>query len=288
MAILVQDKDQLSPPGGPYTVGHAWLINGVGAGAWAGHDGEIAIATSTAGDWIFIYPTRGWTVFVVDEGIEYTQKNISAPYLWEGGLEPLFKFGTAADHALLSAVRGIELVGATTVWDDERVPLSVARPGAGIRSPGYQQYKTNGAGSQGVYAFHFDPAQEEEVFFSIQLPHGYKEGSSITPHVHWAPKDNTTGTVIWGLEYHWQSMDGVFGNTTIIEVTETLLVGSQDKHIYTAFAPIVGTGQKISSILNCRLYRKAATDTYNADAVCFEFDVHYERNTMGSQEELVK
>ena len=70
----------------------------------------------------------------------------------------------------------------TTVWDDYRID-PVAR-NTGAKAP------TFGAFRDGLYAYQFDDAQaasEKEVFFDVQMPHDWKQGTSVYPHVHWAP-----------------------------------------------------------------------------------------------------
>ena len=54
-------------------------------------------------------------------------------------------------------------------------------------------------------------------------------------------------------------------------------------------AGIDGTGHTISSILICRIKRVAAqTDNYASGIAILDFDIHYEIDTIGSRQELVK
>lgn len=175
------------------------------------------------------------------------------------------------------------------VWDDIRVPISSAKR-LGLTDPDWVKFKDDGAGSVGVYALAFDNVRDEEVFFSVQMPHSYKEGSDIDPHVHWAPSSGAAGDVIWALEYVWaDETTGVFGNTTIITIT-TATAEVSHKHQRAEFAYISGTGKKISSMLMCRLYRFAtsASDDYAADVFLLEFDFHFRLDTAGSRREVVK
>lgn len=193
---------------------------------------------------------------------------------------------------------GVYLNGSSTMWDDLRVPaLSVRVPATG--NPGFAQFKDNGAASQGVFLYWFDPASEQEVYFVAQMPHSWKEGSDIEAHVHWVPADTAPGAgtdVCWGLEYTWANINGTFGNTTIIYgdeqtngATETITV---DKHYMTEIGTITGSGHTLSSMLVCRLFRDATgnggTDDYDDDAGMLEVDFHYEVDSFGSKEEYVK
>jgi len=80
----ILDADLLTPPGAP-TTGDRYLINGVGAGAWAGQDNAIAEWNGTA--WIFTAPLTGMRVGADDEpnvafylygGVSWTAKLLEA------------------------------------------------------------------------------------------------------------------------------------------------------------------------------------------------------------------
>lgn len=86
------------------------------------------------------------------------------------------------------------------VWDDLRVPVESTGKGS-TRAPGFAKFLDDGSGSQGVWVQWFDDATEEELYFTVQLPHSYKVGSDIQPHIHWVTKHDNTGDVVWGLEY---------------------------------------------------------------------------------------
>jgi len=205
--------------------------------------------------------------------------------------------GDGTNDVDISSV-GIYLEGTATMWDDLRISSNAFKLGTS-NDPGFSVFKTNGSGSQGVFLYWFDPASEEEIYFVAQMPHTWDEGTNIEPHVHWVPADTAAGAgtdVCWGLEYTWQNINGTFGNTTIIYAdeqtngaTETLTDG---KHYITEFSAIDATGKTMSSMLICRLFRDAdsvgGTDDYDDDAGLLEVDFHYQVNSLGSKEELVK
>lgn len=62
--FVVKDRDLSSPPGSP-TAGDAYLVASSATGAWAGHDGKIAMYTE--GGWIFASTRPGIAVYVLDE-----------------------------------------------------------------------------------------------------------------------------------------------------------------------------------------------------------------------------
>lgn len=173
-----------------------------------------------------------------------------------------------------------------TVYEDLRTPLAQARVPA-VAAPDWAKFKDDGAGSTGVYAWHFDPNSVEQLYFTIQFPHSIKEGADVYPHIHWCPTDSNTGNVVWAIEYTWQDINGTFGNTSTTTVTAAA-DGTAYKHQVASFGAF--TGKNISSIVVCRIYRDATNpnDTYPSDAVALEFDCHYQVNTLGSRQEFTK
>lgn len=175
-------------------------------------------------------------------------------------------------------------------WDDLRVSLVNAQKG-GVQDPDFIQVKDDGSGSTGVFAYGFDAGTEEELFFAVQIPHDWKEGTAIRPHIHWCPTNTNTGSVSFGLEYTKATNGSAFGNTTILDVQQAGS-GTAYEHQIAAWDEISMTGDKISTMLLCRVFRDAGgslgTDDYNADAVLLEVDFHYKRNDLGSRAEYKK
>jgi hypothetical protein len=201
-------------------------------------------------------------------------------YLKDFG-EVLFRYTTKLGDLLNKGV-GIDNFAET--WDDCRIPGLSARTNA--TAPDLEAFGPSG--NLLAYAFN-GAATAEQCYFSIQLPHGYKEGSDIHPHVHWAPTTAAAGNVKWQLEYSWANMDGTFGApTTIFGIGAA--GGTAWKHILTDLTDISGTGKTVSSMLMCRLFRNPAdsSDTYEADATLLEFDIHFIVDSLGSKKELTK
>jgi hypothetical protein len=175
-------------------------------------------------------------------------------------------------------------------WEDLRVPLLSTKL-LGSKDPGLAVIKTNGAGSQGVIAYVFDQTTEEELYFAVQIPHSWKVGTPIRPHIHWCPTNTNTGTVSFGLEYTIANYLGVFGNTVILG-TQQAGAGVAYTHQLAPWSEISMTGKTISCMLLCRVFRDATgslgPDTYNTDAALLEVDFHYKANDLGSRAEYVK
>ena len=183
----------------------------------------------------------------------------------------------------------VTYVGDRYVWDDLRVSIASARVPTAA-PPNWAQVNDDGAASTGVFAYHFDDG--ENVFFTVQFPHSYREGSSITPHIHFQtttdvdPADNFK----IGLEYQWVNInDDMPTDTTIITKDISTGVDSLGKHQIGAFDEVSGTGKKISSVMLCRLYRAAAdSDNYGGQVIITDFDIHYQKDTHGSRSSTSK
>lgn len=185
---------------------------------------------------------------------------------------------------------GYPYLFAPTMWDDIRVPLTATK-GGGIRDPDFSQFRDDGSGSTGVFAYDFDAAAEEELFFSVLIPHSYKLETNLKPHIHWATKTATaTGTVIWGLEYTLAILDDAFPVSTIITATYTFTGDMQYDHLVTELPDISGSGvlTDIASILTCRVFRDATSDTYADDVSLLEIDFHFEMDSVGSADDFTK
>lgn len=202
------------------------------------------------------------------------------------------KFGDAdgTDYVEIDAVTGnLRLLGKATAWEDLRVSASVAKPGA--TAPSYKTFGPSG----NLQALMFEAGHHDEVFFEVQLPHAWKQGSNIYPHVHWTPTDTTAGNVVWELEYSWANINGTFGAPSNMATDATAAGGTAWVHKLTQLksggnAYIDGTGKTFSSMIMCRLHRNSnsGSDTLNKDVALLEIDFHYEVDSFGSDEEYVK
>ncbi len=203
------------------------------------------------------------------------------------------RIGDGTNNTYIENDGSLSYEGTATRWDDIKVPVTSTKK-EGTKPPGYDIFKNNGSGSQGVISYKFDPDSEKELYFTVQLPHAWKEGSSIEPHVHWSAKTNVgSSSVVWAIEYTWINIGDVFPDTSTISGSTTHpSVGTvlAYEHALTEIGVIDGTGKVISSMLLCRIYRDATnpTDDYNNDAYLFEIDFHYEIDAAGSRLEYSK
>ena len=167
---------------------------------------------------------------------------------------------------------------------------------AGSADPTWRSWQPSGTGVA-YRVLKFD--KNDEIFFSCQLPHMYKEGTDLRAHVHWTPCDRGNeedGSYVgWKLDYSWANINGdPFPASATIDMSDTCS-GVDDYHEVSAGAThLDGTGKKISSMIMCRLYRSdtGADDTWSGTTsqapACLQFDFHFEVDTMGSLGEWVK
>jgi hypothetical protein len=179
-----------------------------------------------------------------------------------------------------------------TVWNDLMVyPDATTKGGSNPPSWGVA-FKKNSAGtSQGVYLWMFASNAEEELYFAVQIPHDYKIGSDIFPHVHWTTVSGTPSeaNVVWGLEYTIVAMGGSFPTTQTLKSGSVIAsIGTPSgtgQHLINDFNAIDGTGLGISTVMVCRLYRAVTDpgDTFSNAVGFLGFDIHYEQDTHGSR-----
>lgn len=62
--LSIKDRDLIAPPGSP-TSGDTYVVAASATGAWASHDGHVAVWDGAA--WQFYIPRVGWVAYVEDE-----------------------------------------------------------------------------------------------------------------------------------------------------------------------------------------------------------------------------
>ena len=198
--------------------------------------------------------------------------------------------GGATDNVTVDGSGNMAFNGNATVWDDLRIlPSNFDRPG--VTDPSIQDWQPGGSGTTfKVWCFN----QNQMGYFTVQIPHGYKQGSDIYVHTHWTPHARgaveDTKTVAWKLDYSWANINGTFGASANADMTDTC-DGVDHKHLMSPEATITGTDKHISSMLVCRIYRDT-TDTWvgtgaNGPAL-LELDFHFELDTVASRTRSAK
>jgi len=175
-----------------------------------------------------------------------------------------------------------------TFWDDLRVAAESTRINPATSKPDYGAFPV---GATYTKTFLFDSSAREAVTFSVQIPHKYKLGTDLHPHVHYSPTvtDATSKTITWELNYRIANIDDAFaGSDTTLSQTYTGATVA-NTHMLLGLGTISGSViDSISTMLVCALSRRGDTDTYGSDVAFLEFDFHFEVDSPGSRSEYVK
>ncbi len=135
------------------------------------------------------------------------------------------------------------------------------------------------------------------VYGNIQMPHSWKIGSTIYPHIHW--EQIRSWIPNWLVQYRRQK--NWWAKTT----TWTNYVLDTNAYTYTSWELnqithndwlVPPTGAWLSDVVEFRLYRDTANaswlfawaDPHTETARVTFFDVHFERDTLWSNEEYIK
>lgn len=164
-----------------------------------------------------------------------------------------------------------------TVWDDLRFPATRGMSNPVTYKPDFDS--TN-------VGLLLDPASEEPIYIIAQLPHSYKPNTNIKPHIHWQSTTSNTNPVCMKMQYKWYNAHQVPpGWTTVYK--QVTPPGVAYKSTINTICEIAGTGKSESSIIKIILTRDATNtaDTYPADILLDEFDIHFQVEKIGTGNE---
>ena len=174
-----------------------------------------------------------------------------------------------------------------TSWDDLRFPATAINPPGQASDPDVEA-------SSGLLLF---AASGTELIYALaQMPHSWDEGSDISPHIHWTKTTSAGGDVAWNLKYKLFPIGGVGdADWTDVGIASSPVTGTPDgdtanEHLITAWDDIDMTEQTLSCCILFEISRLGgdASDTYGADARLLEFDIHYQVDSFGSEQEFSK
>lgn len=169
-----------------------------------------------------------------------------------------------------------ELILASPVWDDLRFGVSALKVSPVSNKPDFDSANV---------CFLFDKAATEMVMGVAQLPHSYKTGTALSPHIHWSPATDDSGYTAWRLEYKLADINGSFPTSWSADTIVVESDSSDVLHQLDGFDDITMTSYTgVSVIMLWRVSRLGGlgTDTYDNDARFYEFDIHYQKDRMGS------
>ena len=164
-------------------------------------------------------------------------------------------------------------------WTDLRTPLTPAQINPTNSKPDFDY--TN------IGLLFPQNDTSEYIVASFQMPHSYKEGSDIDPHIHLGQALDLQA--VFKIEYKWvnigDTLPGTWTTITLDTYAITYVSGTLHQ-LLSASAHIDGTGMKISSIFKVKLYRD--DNVYTGDILVSDLDIHYREDTNGSVAEYVK
>ena len=248
----------------------------------SGTDGGMLIPRMTSAQRTSLSsPATGLLVYDIDSTRFYYYDGV-----WITIANP-HQLGGTSNYAEFEDDGTLVFYGSSITYEDIQIPALAAK--ANDNPPTLSTFR----GSVVTYSFGEQNAQnEEQVFFNVQIPHSWNEGTTLYPHIHFSCGTTSADSVRWGLEYTWANVNGSFGTTTTIYCSKQ--IGNAYEHKVAGFGGITpdSNTNKISSILVCRLFRNSShvtEDSYNGDDVfLLQFDIHYEVNTMGSRQQWIK
>jgi hypothetical protein len=166
---------------------------------------------------------------------------------------------------------------ADTYWIDYLVPLVSTRVGSNSKP----DFDFTNVG----YLFPQNDATEI-LYMVLQMPHGYKEGSTIYPHVHY--RRTAAAKPVFKIDYAWFNIgeaQPAFA-TYVMDQDAIEYESGSIQQIAKGASGITGTGEKISSLMLVKLYRD--DNVVTGDVLAWQFDVHIECDSYGSELEYIK
>jgi hypothetical protein len=224
---------------------------------------------------------KAWIAQLENLNLGFKTNNVEVFTITNAGV---FNIGniTGGNYSTFEADGTLRFNGAATVFDDIQ-PSSVTI-GSGATAPAFTTYN----GALAAYEFVGTGGTVHQLNMGFQLPHSYKEGSDIVPHIHLFIPDNVTGgTIKFYMEYTWTNLEqtGAVSPTTISgTLTRTASEGINNNSVLS-FGTVSGAGMTISSMFMCRIYRDPGdvADTFGASVWLKSSDIHVEKDTIGSR-----
>lgn len=171
------------------------------------------------------------------------------------------------------------------LWDDLRFPAQGINPAGGAQPPAVD------TADPFAGTLLFEASATNIITGVAQMPHTWKEGSAIEPHIHWCPTSNGAGDVAWRFSYQVANRQATFpGSLTSAGIVVDAADGTTNKHQFHDFPTIDMTGKTISAMIVWKLERVGGdlSDTYAGNARFLELDFHYQKDSEGSRQEQAK
>lgn len=171
---------------------------------------------------------------------------------------------------------------------DDLPPMPIVASRLGASAPTLAEFKT------GIYQYTFD-ATNDVVYGATEITHGWQEGTTIYPHIHWATNglEATAKGVKWQIIWSVGDGDEAFGAVITRTVDTEIPASTADRtHLISEFTPaVVGTDRRIGAYIVWSLSRiatKHANGAPAADPFALAIGFHVLQDTTGSTGRFVK
>lgn len=169
-------------------------------------------------------------------------------------------------------------------WDDIKFPTQ------GINPPGAAADPTR---STTTGLLEFSGSIDNVICGLAQMPHSWKRGSAVKPHLHLRFPTSVAANSRWKLEYDKADNSTNFANTygTYTDGGTITVANPQNvmDEVLAGFSPILMDGLKESAVIAWRISRLASSDGLDTDTstiVLLEFDIHFETEKIGTKTEI--
>lgn len=207
------------------------------------------------------------------------------------GLENGYQ-GSALHHTIWDGTGHQTMVGDARPWRDELTDaINIRTSGAGV----------NISNTESTMVFDHASSPSDYLYLNIQLNHDKDLTATVYPHIHWfAAEQSVVPNFV--LQYRWQVLGGTKVTAWTNYQCNTMLLpppllGVTNHNICGSNVGIpVPAGTSISDIIQFRIIRDHNGDTvfagvddpYTAVVHVLAFDIHFQINSLGSTDELVK
>lgn len=165
-------------------------------------------------------------------------------------------------------------------WEDLRFPAQGINPPGAASDPGVDP-------DTGLLVF--SGLLDNVIVGVAQMPHAWRPGTSVVPHVHLRFPTSAAANTRWKFEYDLANRSGDFANADgTYTAHETMTVANPqnvNRHVSASFSALSLAGYRESTIILWKVSRLAdsdAADTDTNDCLLLEFDFHYQINKTGT------
>lgn len=252
--------------------------SGLGSQLIIGYSPSIYATCEVWGDGTTNWTSPGDINFYASNNILFAMQNSSTQ---------ITTFGNGTDYAQFSSTGYLTFVGASTYFDDLTNPL--------VNIQTSSTHVVNNIAESAI-EYSNSSTNTDYAVISVQIPHKWKVGSTVYPHIHWRqPNANLPN---WMIQYRWQKQNTATTTawTNLIRDHEAFTYTSGTINQITAFGASGITppaGASYSDIIQIRLIRDAnnasglfaGSDTTGVAVLVDSLDVHIECDRLGTDNE---